>query len=174
MEAYLGAKIDYEGFIKELDIRLKGYFESFGENIKCKKGCSECCEKGDYPLTDIELAYLMRGFMALEIGIKSKVQQNIKNMEKGGVCPFLINHECSIYPYRPIICRVHGLAYFYKDEKVKLPYCVVSGKNYSDVYKDGVFTSEPITANLETHYLLEGSYAEIKNMYDWFHSNSQF
>lgn len=167
----MGAKIDYAGFLKELDIRLKDYFESFGESIKCQKGCSECCEKGDYPLTDIELSYLMRGFMELEPNIKSQVQQNIKNMVRGGVCPFLINHECSVYPNRPIICRTHGLAYFYKDKKVKVPKCVDSGKNFSDVYKDGVFNAQPINANLDTYHLLDGLYAEMKNMYDWFHQD---
>ena len=112
---------------------LQNYFKSFGENIYCRKGCSACCEKGDYPLTDIELEYLMQGYVNLEPESKIKVQNNIKNMVKGGVCPFLLNKECSIYPYRPIVCRVHGLAYFYKEDKVKLPYCANTGKNFSKI-----------------------------------------
>ena len=168
----MGAEIDYEGFIKELDIRLKGYFESFGDNIKCKRGCSDCCERGDYPLSDVELAYLMQGFTELDIHRKAEVKENIKNMVKGGVCPFLINKECSVYSHRPIICRVHGLAYFYKDKKVKIPYCVNNGKNFSDVCEGEIYTVQPINLNLDTYHILEGFYSEIKNMYDWFHTDN--
>lgn len=167
----MGAKIDYVGFLKEFDQRLKGYFESFGENICCKKGCSECCEKGDYPLTDIELEYLMQGYMKLPPAIKIKVQNNIKGMVKGGACPFLINKECSVYKYRPIICRVHGLAYFYKNERVKIPHCVESGKNFSKIYDKSGFAGTPLNVNLDTPHVLNGFYNEIRNLYDWISTN---
>lgn len=163
----MGAKIDYAGFLKEFDKRLKKYFESFGENICCKKGCSGCCEKGDYPLTDIELEYLMKGFSALSPSAKIEVQNNIKNMVKGGVCPFLINKGCSVYDYRPIICRVYGLAYFYTDKKVKIPYCVDEGKNFSKIYDKDGFSGTPLNVNLDTPHVLEGLYNEMRNMYDW-------
>lgn len=163
----MGAKIDYAVFIEELDKKLQGYFESFGDNICCKKGCSECCERGDYPLSDIELEYLMKGFIELEPSVKLQVQENIKNMVRGGVCPFLINKECSVYKYRPIICRVHGLAYFYKGEKVKLPHCVENNKNFAKVYDESGFAGQPISANLDAPHILEGLYKEIRNMYDW-------
>lgn len=168
----MGAKIDYAAFLKELDKKLEGYFKFFGENICCKCGCSDCCEKGDYPLSDIELEYLMQGFILLEPSTKIQVQNNIKNMEKGGKCPFLINKKCSVYPYRPIVCRVHGLAYFYKKEKVKLPYCVNNGKNFSKIYdKNDGFYGTPIKVNLDTPHILENTYNEIRNMYDWLKMN---
>ena len=89
-------------------------------------------------------------------------------MKKGGACPFLINKQCSIYPYRPIICRVHGLAYICKEHTVKLPYCVNYGKNYSNVYKNNEFLITPILAKLDTPNLLKDcDYGEIKNLYDW-------
>lgn len=163
----MGAKIDYAGFLKEFDIRLHEYFESFGDNICCKKGCAECCKKGDYPLSDIELEYLMQGFMQLEPEKKIRIQNNINNMIKGEVCPFLINDECSVYNYRPIVCRVHGLAYFYNGEKVKLPYCVNNGKNFSKVYDDEGFSGQPIRINLDTPHVLDGLYNDIRNLYDW-------
>ena len=163
----MGAEIDYSVFIKELDLRLEEYFKSFGSHICCKRGCSECCEKGDYPLSDVELEYLMHGFAKLEPSVKIQVQNNIKNITKGGACPFLINKECSVYPYRPVICRVHGLAYIYEKKKVKIPFCAETGKNFASVYKDGVFVGEPVRANLDTQSLLKGCYNEIRNLYDW-------
>ena len=168
METYLGEKIDYAEFLREFDKTLKGYFESFGVNIYCKKGCSACCEKGDYPLTDLELEYLMQGYTGLDSEMKIQVQNNIKNMVKGGACPFLVNGECTVYPYRPIICRVHGLAYFYKEDKVKIPHCANTGKNFSKVYnKDDGFYGKPLLVNLDTMHVLDGLYNEIRNLYDW-------
>jgi len=80
----------------------------------------------------------------------------------------LLDKECSIYPYRPIVCRVHGLAYFYKEDKVKLPYCANTGKNFSKVYnKNDGFYGKPLGVNLDTPHVLDGLYSEIRNLYDW-------
>lgn len=168
----MGTKINYETFLKEFDLKLKDYFEQFGENICCHKGCSECCETGDYPMSDIELQYLMLGYAELTPEIKIIVQKNIADMKKGGACPFLINKGCSVYKYRPIICRVHGLAYYYNGEKVKIPHCANTGKNFSKIYKNGEFYGTPIKLNLDTYHILEGIYSDIKNLYDWIHNEN--
>lgn len=160
--------MNYEDFLVDLDKRLHQYFESHREYINCCLGCSSCCEKGDYPLSNIELEYLMHGFMTLNDETKIKVQNNIKNIKQGGVCPFLINKECSVYPFRPIICRVHGLAYICKDNVVKVPYCVNDGKNYANVYENGEITINPVLENLDTQNVLKDfELGEIRNLYDW-------
>ena len=56
----------YEKFLKEvLEPKLEKYFEEQCEFVKCKEGCSSCCEVGEYPFSRLELEYLMSGF---EIG----------------------------------------------------------------------------------------------------------
>ena len=161
-------KMDYKVFLKDLDERLQKYFELHKEHINCCLGCSSCCETGDYPLSQIELEYLMQGFANLSDGNKIQVQNNIKNIVKGGACPFLINKKCSIYPFRPIICRVHGLAYLCSDGVVKVPYCAKDGKNYTTVYKDGEIEINPIKENLDTQNLLKDFvFGEIRNLFDW-------
>lgn len=161
----------YIKFLADLDEKLRLYFEKHAEHICCIEGCSSCCEKGDYPLSQIELEYLMQGFVALDNETKQKIQKNVQNMEKGGACPFLVNKMCSVYPYRPIVCRVHGIAYLCKDKTVKLPYCANEGKNYSKVYKDGMIEINPVLENLDTPKILQIMDSEkiypIKNMYDW-------
>ena len=158
----------YIEFLKELDIQLESYFKKQAELICCKKGCSSCCEKGDYPISELELRYIMQGYAEVDADTKLKIQKNIAKIEKGGKCPFLISSVCSIYPYRPIICRVHGLAYLCKIGAVKLPHCVNDGKNFATVYDNGVFISEPIFEDLDTQNLLKDfEYGEIRNLYDW-------
>ncbi len=141
--------------------KIEEYFEQHKEYICCKAGCSSCCEKGDYPVTEEELKQLMLGYSLLNNEDKIRVQQNIKSMEKGGACPFLLNKLCSVYSYRPMICRIHGLAYLTENNVVKVPYCANEGKNYSKVYSNGEFFSEPIKENLDK---LLGN---TRNLYDW-------
>ena len=158
----------YKDFLNKLDARLEVYFKAQSEHICCKKGCSACCEKGDYPLSDLELKYLMQCFSNLDNETKVKVQKNFQSTQKGGQCPFLINSECSIYNYRPIICRVHGLAYLCNEKLAKLPYCSNEGLNFSKVYVDNELLIEPILENLDTQELLKDfDYGEIRNLYDW-------
>lgn len=149
--------------LESLDKKLQVYFEKYKNFICCHEGCSACCEKGDYPLSDIELRYLMEGYSLLENSVKIQIRQNIKIMEKGGACPFLLNKRCSIYPYRPIVCRIHGLAYLNKDGVVKLPYCANEGKNFSHNYANGEFWGEPIKENLDELM----NVGEVRNLYDW-------
>lgn len=163
----MGRKINYPKFLEELDKRIESYFKAHSDFVCCKAGCSACCEKGDYPISDIELEYLMLGFANLNMDKKRQVQDNFKKMEKGGKCPFLLDNLCSIYKYRPIICRTHGLAYVIKDGKVKLPYCVNEGKNYAKAYKSDAFFGEPINENLDTSQLLKDYDIVIRNLYDW-------
>lgn len=141
--------------------KIEDYFEEHKEFICCKAGCSSCCEKGDYPLTEDELKQIMLGYSALNNESKIRVQNNIKTMERGGACPFLLDKLCSIYPYRPMICRIHGLAYLTKNNVVKVPYCANEGKNYSQVYSNGEFFGEPIKENLDLRL------GETRNLYDW-------
>ena len=158
----------YKAFLDNLDKRLEKYSELHKEHIKCCLGCSSCCEKGDYPLSQIELEYLMQGFAALSDKNKITVQNNIKNIVKGGACPFLIEKCCSVYPFRPIICRVHGLAYICHDNIVKVPYCAHEGKNYTNVYKNGEIEINPVSENLDTAELLKDfDFGEIRNLFDW-------
>lgn len=141
--------------------KIDNYFEAHKDYICCKAGCSECCEKGDYPITEEELKQLMLGYSKLDNASKIRVQENINKMENGGACPFLLDKLCSVYEYRPMVCRIHGLAYLTKNNVVKVPYCANSGKNYAKVYSNGEFKAEPIKENLDK--LL----GETRNLYDW-------
>ena len=146
---------------------MKEYFNLHRAHVFCQEGCSSCCEKGDYPVSQIELAYLMQGYISLDNEQKTIIQRNIKNIERGGACPFLIKKRCSVYKYRPVVCRVHGLAYMCGD-KVKLPYCVNEGKNYSGVYQNGEVVINPILENLDTPSVLKQlEFGDIRNLYDW-------
>ena len=161
--------MDYIEFLHSLNNQLNDCFQLHKNYIQCEAGCSSCCENGDYPISQIEFDYLAKGYINLDNSKKIMVQENIKNMKRGACCPFLIDKKCSIYDYRPIICRVHGLAYLIDNDVVKVPYCVNEGKNYSKVYENGTININPINRNLDTLSILKNfDYGEYKNLYDWF------
>jgi len=181
--------IRYEKFLEELDLKLKSYFEFHSSNIKCKSGCSNCCEIGDYPFSELEMKYLMHGFLALDENLKKVIRDKInllKSKNKGEhffyECPFLINKKCSVYKYRGITCRTFGLAYI-TDKKnsdgksyVKVPECVKLGLNYSDCYLDSEVEVLPIEENLDLPKVIESDLAkkynfefgELRSLINWF------
>lgn len=174
----------YAEFLKIFDKRLEKYFEEQCEFIKCKEGCSTCCEVGEYPFSRLELEYLMSGFVNLPFEIKHKIKEEIKKLKseqpKMYKCPFLIDGLCSVYKYRGIVCRTHGLAWYDEmEDKIRLPYCVNIGLNYSKVFDRDtgeVFLENPIRERLRIDTVLQSDEAqkydlecgEIRPLIKWF------
>lgn len=173
----------YEKFLKELDKKLKVYFDEQSEHICCKEGCSGCCEVGDYPFTQLEMMYLMEGFKALPNDIKVIVKNSLMQTKNNRVsthlfykCPFLINNRCCVYKYRGITCRTFGLAYFTKNKVVKVPECVHQNLCYSKVFKNDELLTEPVkeclglfdivNSKLAKKYKLE--FGQSRSLIDWF------
>ena len=166
----------YEQFLEEFDGKLSRYFERDAAAIKCQKGCSLCCENGDYPLSHLEMEYLMKGFCRLNQRLHDKVRDNIKTLlehpQKTYSCPFLIDGECSVYAYRPLTCRIHGLAYMRSDGIVKLPECARNGLNYSENFDGKTINFEPIKEDLNLDKIFashpELNFGPIKSLVDFF------
>lgn len=173
----------YEKFLTELDKKLQKYFNEQSEHVKCKEGCSGCCEVGDYPFTQLEMMYLMQGFRALPPIIQDQVRNNLANIKNNRVsthlfyqCPFLINKKCSVYKYRGITCRTFGLAYLCSDNTVKLPECVHNGLCYSDVMDGNILTVEPVKENLSLFDIINSKitakykldFGQSRSLIDWF------
>lgn len=174
----------YEKFLNILDKRLEKYFEEQCEYIKCKPKCAHCCEIGEYPFSRLELEYLMSGFVQLPFEIKHNIKEEIKRLKaenpKMYKCPFLVDGLCCVYKYRGIVCRTHGLAWFDENEnKIRLPYCVNVGLNYSTVFDretGEVFLQNPIKERLRIDSILRSVEAEefklecgeIRPLIKWF------
>ncbi len=68
-------------------------------SMRCDTGCGECC--GIVPVTVTE-------FNAIERYVKEKGIIPIET--KDGTCPLYQEGRCSVYPVRPLICRIFGHA----------------------------------------------------------------
>ncbi len=85
-------------------------------------GCEDnCCKSLFFHHTYIEKAYLLHGFNALDSNKKQKILGRAANYCKRTFpqsleiktlkiyCPVNENGRCTLYKYRPMICRLHGL-----------------------------------------------------------------
>lgn len=86
-------------------------------------GCAEsCCETRFYHFTWVEYLYLLKGLDGLDPDKSSLVGDRAKYVadfyRKGNqievpriMCPVNEDGLCSLYLYRPMICRLHGIAH---------------------------------------------------------------
>ena len=63
--------------------------------MQCKKGCEQCCE--DFNIFPVE-------FCSIAEDLNYRFPEHTS-----GHCVFLSSGICTIYDYRPLICRTHGL-----------------------------------------------------------------
>jgi len=125
----------YESLVAKANQAFQKMQEEYGECIKCKLHCSDCCH-AIFGLFLIEAAYLQRHFKELAIKEKRAALLRGENSEKEHRelekklklyandphmtsyclskerirCPLLNDHqECILYVYRPITCRLYGI-----------------------------------------------------------------
>ena len=85
-------------------------------------GCRDnCCRTRFYHHTLIEYLYLKAGLMTLDTEIQDQIKLRaitvIDSIEKApdnqeairSMCPLNVDTRCILYPYRPMICRLHGI-----------------------------------------------------------------
>jgi uncharacterized protein len=115
----------------------------------CKKGCDECCM--NFSLLPVEFHSILKSIKGQEITIQLSGDNDS--------CPFLLDHSCQIYEFRPIICRSHGLPILTMDEEGEnweLSFCPLNFKENDDdyftpksCYQQDVFNSKLYLLNQE-------------------------
>jgi hypothetical protein len=117
---------DTKPFLKRLkkiyntmDQKYREAAEYYGFNCK---GCEDnCCLTRFYHYTLVEYFFIKEGFFCLEEKKQAEVKQRslavcrkTDEADKKGtpvqqMCPVNVEGLCILYPYRPMICRLHGI-----------------------------------------------------------------
>lgn len=180
----------YEKYLDFIGEKLAKFFKQAEAFVFCKEGCSHCCEKGQYPYSELEFKYLLYGSLNLPPETLQQIDKNIYELKQSAKdlteeerkkfmyrCPFLIDKKCSVYMHRGLICRTHGLAFYLNEtENFKIPGCADLGLNYSNVVdknhkmfsrekfnKLGI-KEEPLAYNLSLKFLYGCEAAKILNL----------
>jgi Fe-S-cluster containining protein len=80
---------------------MRELYNTFEKLTPCQKGCSACCH---YPvsISELEVQFIERG-----TGVRRMKSYGAPKQWHGTPCQFLRNGACSIYAYRPFMCRRH-------------------------------------------------------------------
>jgi len=96
-------------FYEKIDAASEGVLRALAANgarLRCQKGCCACC-LDDLCVTPAEAR-------VIQDNCADVLQEAPHNV---GACAFLdAEGACRIYPYRPYICRTHGLPLRWIDE----------------------------------------------------------
>ncbi|MGQ9842286.1 MAG: YkgJ family cysteine cluster protein [Spirochaetota bacterium] len=91
----------YHKLIQELDAFTDSVIALYGNRLYCREGCSSCCILES--IMPVELVPIVRWYAIQPVSLQTTIKQ-ANSMS----CIFLHHDSCTIYPFRPIICRTHG------------------------------------------------------------------
>lgn len=101
----------YKQLRDDIDGQCEKLEKEHASHLKCKSGCDLCCM--NYNIFPIEFKYILNELKRQQFKMSSKSDAK-KNRQD---CVFLVDHKCSIYNVRPIICRTHGLPLLYTNNE---------------------------------------------------------
>ena len=99
-------KID--AIYQDLEVKQQIFCDTF--NVHCKKGCGTCCEHFIPDVSGAEARFLALGLIIN--GIDDMARKRIEEWNSdSSYCPlydFHNDYHCTVYKYRPLICRLFG------------------------------------------------------------------
>ncbi|MDX1982499.1 MAG: YkgJ family cysteine cluster protein [Bryobacteraceae bacterium] len=121
-----------------------------GARMLCRAGCSQCCEQL-FQITEIEAGWVSVGMQRMEAARRERLRERAASylVERARLrtatgeretwgklppegtrlaCPALEDGICSIYEYRPLICRKFGMPIFNPDRPDRLMACELNFK----------------------------------------------
>jgi hypothetical protein len=115
---YLSLLTRLESLFKEMDRTYAAVADQYG--FRCSGCADNCCMTRFFHHTLLEYLYLMEGVRGLSPAarqaILTKAEASESTAAAGGgdgtrrsMCPLNCEGRCSLYPYRPMICRLHGI-----------------------------------------------------------------
>ena len=118
----------------EVQQQVVALSKQHGDWIHCQKGCSSCCLK--LTVWPVEFYAILNEMKA--VNWPKPVEDNQR------ACGYLDEHgACQMYPFRPIICRTHGLPLAYwQDDNDPPGYGVSFCEKNFDAAHDIRFDSE--------------------------------
>ena len=135
---------EYNNLKNEIDIHSNKLEKEHTKQMQCKKGCDMCCM--DYSILPVEFHSILNDLK------ETKLIPETLAEAKDNECIFLINHVCTIYNQRPIICRTHGLPLLFMNEnnEWELSACDLNFTdfNFEEFTLDNTFTQDKYNSKL--------------------------
>jgi len=102
-----------------------------GAAITCRAGCDACCHRR-FSVTGVEADALRRHLDALGEPAREALRARATAGDPTRCAALDDDGRCGVYEARPLICRTHGLALRFRDDRRRLPTLDACPKNYAD------------------------------------------
>ncbi len=132
---------DYLNLRQRIDMEAKRLVALHGRNITCGPGCDGCCVN----LTVFPVEFFS---MEHEINRVGLYPEEIL-FDETAACGFLHDRLCRIYPFRPIICRTHGLPILFVDDPSDEPRWEVSFCKLNFIGSDQIGLTDDMLLDIE-------------------------
>ena len=122
-------QVEADTFSPFLD-RLQSIFQNMDQqydlaaahyDFNCSGCRNNCCRTRFYHHTHIEYLYMQTGYVSLDLENRQALKARAADICQGGddkkkeaaelapMCPLNVDELCTLYAYRPMICRLHGI-----------------------------------------------------------------
>lgn len=132
----------YRGLIEEISKLTESLSNAHKNHMKCKNGCDLCCI--DFSIFPVEFYYILNHLKNERLDSADHLRED--------VCVFLKNHSCTIYQFRPIMCRTQGfpLVYVNDDGEAELSACHLNFTDfdYNDFTLENTFPQDKYNSKL--------------------------
>jgi uncharacterized protein len=118
---------EYRQIRNEVDAVCSQLHRTHEPHTQCRKGCSACCM--NFGLTPVEFHAIAKALNGKQVECNPQAEPED--------CIFLIDHICSIYDERPLICRSHGLPIVQLNDdtdELELSFCPLNFTQVDDEY----------------------------------------
>lgn len=123
----------YRQLREEVDQKTAQLEEMHADHILCQKGCCDCCM--NLTVWPVEFYSILREMQ----------EQNwpVPALHPAAGCVYLEEGVCQIYPFRPLICRTHGLPLVYWHDDTDPPgYGIIFCQRNFIRHEEIAFTAE--------------------------------
>jgi Fe-S-cluster containining protein len=89
----------------EIDALCESLEKEHHQHLNCRKGCDLCC---------MAISVFPVEFYAIKAELNQESISELPVPQNNEDCRYLVDHNCVIYPSRPVICRTHGMPLLYR------------------------------------------------------------
>lgn len=128
----------------EIDSFCESLEKVHSKHLNCKKGCDLCC---------MAISVFPVEFYAIQAELDLESLSGLPVPKDEDQCRFLVDHSCTIYDSRPVICRTHGLPLLYMgmdSDEYELSLCELNFTEYDfeDFDEENTYPMDRINSQL--------------------------
>lgn len=149
LEAHLhNCLIPYRSLLAAVDRTLDRIRRRYPVHIACRKGCACGCR--NLTIFPIEALSLSRAVQDMPAEAAARIGKRAAGASFWE-CPLLEDQACSLYPFRPVICRTHGFPLQTNyNHRLTVGHCRHNFRNMPVIPDDAVVDLDQINGVLRT------------------------